>query len=1078
MSGYSCRDTYFNYGSYLRSRGYDQEICNLVTAIENGQIPYGAITSHPGEGATIDGTLVVKQAGGSVPTVDMTKGQLFNYGGSLGQPLGAAVQPSALGAQLYKGLHLFGPIYQTANLSHVGTGSSGYTNSNVFRSQEHIFTTFNDISSTKVIIKGDLIVDGSSVTFGEEYTDMLTIESLSTHDNEMLVIYHGARDASNLDIMDVWLDSSDNVLAAEPGAYEKLLAFSIDGILDTGATIGTNGSTDVPGRLRMLRGATVTSAPAPTGFDISYATVDISNLALDLYGGVRLQAGPNSSDAVFSISGETGLIAIGANGVNNASIDASGLGVFYELSAHIMRADDLSLGTLDATNIYSHFLDVSASSAAPIASFQNLGTGAAVLVGQGHLDMSANSIQDVSYITFSDGTSFFHGNSFDISSSENIVFTSPAYMFTSGDVAVGSGMSVVGDLSAGTLFSSGSLSAVGGLDVSGSSILYQSVVMNDSLTVLSDLSAGTLFSSGGLSAVGGLDVSGSSVLYGGVAVNNTLTVTGDLHAANVLSNGALSAAGNLDVSGSAVLYGDLSLSNKPILDVSYITFSDGTSFFHGNSFDISSTEAFVFTSPGFSFTGGDASFTGNVVIDGTISSNASYVSFADVSCTSIEVHGPLDVCGNNTSRFGGNIELAIGKKLMGDVTGDVTGTVSTLSNFAVQDVSFAKLFLTNDASFNGSLAVGGEIAGDVTGTVSSLSNFATQDVSFASLFLSNDASFNGNLAVGGTITGDVTGNVTGTVSSLSNFAVQDVSFASLFLSNDASFNGMLGVGGDCSVSGILRANDASFNGSLAVGGGITGDVTGTVSTLSNFATQDVSFASLYLSNDASFDGTLTVGGDASFNGLVKVHNHDLEVVGGSLFVIGTGSHEFRVGHLATTKFLVDAATGNTDVGGSLTVAEDVSFNTNFYVVGDSSFNGHMYAHDASFSGNVYFPHMPSGTTFHTVKWDSVDGKLHRDTSSLRYKTNIVDMPREFGEMMYSLRPRIYKRPDGDREEIGLIAEEVDEVGLKHVVIYDAEGRPDALAYDRLVAPLIQVVKDQKERIDALEARVAALEQPR
>jgi len=81
-------------------------------------------------------------------------------------------------------------------------------------------------------------------------------------------------------------------------------------------------------------------------------------------------------------------------------------------------------------------------------------------------------------------------------------------------------------------------------------------------------------------------------------------------------------------------------------------------------------------------------------------------------------------------------------------------------------------------------------------------------------------------------------------------------------------------------------------------------------------------------------------------------------------------------------------------------------------------------------------------------------------------------------MAYNLRPRIYKRPDSDREEIGLIAEEVDEAGLKHVVVYDAEGRPDALAYDLLVAPLIHVVKEQKERIDALEARVAALEQPR
>ncbi len=48
MSGntFTCRDRYFNYGSYLRSRGYDKEICNLIVAIEQGQIPIGPI--YPG----------------------------------------------------------------------------------------------------------------------------------------------------------------------------------------------------------------------------------------------------------------------------------------------------------------------------------------------------------------------------------------------------------------------------------------------------------------------------------------------------------------------------------------------------------------------------------------------------------------------------------------------------------------------------------------------------------------------------------------------------------------------------------------------------------------------------------------------------------------------------------------------------------------------------------------------------------------------------------------------------------------------------------------------------------------------
>ena len=40
----------------------------------------------------------------------------------------------------------------------------------------------------------------------------------------------------------------------------------------------------------------------------------------------------------------------------------------------------------------------------------------------GNIDMSNNHIVDVSSITFMDGTQFLHGNSFDISGTQNIHF--------------------------------------------------------------------------------------------------------------------------------------------------------------------------------------------------------------------------------------------------------------------------------------------------------------------------------------------------------------------------------------------------------------------------------------------------------------------------------------------------------------------------------------------------------------------------------------------------------------------------------------------------------------------------------
>lgn len=60
MSNKICRDKYFNYGSYLRSRGYDKEICNLVSSIENGSIQYGPLVPNGSCGLTIKGNTIIE----------------------------------------------------------------------------------------------------------------------------------------------------------------------------------------------------------------------------------------------------------------------------------------------------------------------------------------------------------------------------------------------------------------------------------------------------------------------------------------------------------------------------------------------------------------------------------------------------------------------------------------------------------------------------------------------------------------------------------------------------------------------------------------------------------------------------------------------------------------------------------------------------------------------------------------------------------------------------------------------------------------------------------------------------------
>ena len=152
MSGnnFTCRDKYYNYGSYLRSRGYDKEICSLVTDIENGNIPIGPITPGSCPNPTIiEGNVTITTCDGLSDT-----GILRVNGGTIGTSTSASPLSDAekYGLQVKKGAYISGPIIQT---------SVDCSHNNYFSAGNHIF---NDPSmgclSTNVIINGDFSVTG------------------------------------------------------------------------------------------------------------------------------------------------------------------------------------------------------------------------------------------------------------------------------------------------------------------------------------------------------------------------------------------------------------------------------------------------------------------------------------------------------------------------------------------------------------------------------------------------------------------------------------------------------------------------------------------------------------------------------------------------------------------------------------------------------------------------------------------------------------------------------------------------------------------------------------------------------
>ena len=111
----------------------------------------------------------------------------------------------------------------------------------------------------------------------------------------------------------------------------------------------------------------------------------------------------------------------------------------------------------------------------------------------------------------------------------------------------------------------------------------------------------------------------------------------------------------------------------------------------------------------------------------------------------------------------------------------------------------------------------------------------------------------------------------------------------------------------------------------------------------------------------------------------------------------------------------------------------------------------------------------SGTTVIT---DGL-GNLGKAVSSRRYKENIHPLTIDTEDVL-KLQPVRFQYKETHVEDIGLIAEDVDEV-IKDLVIYDSEGKPEAVKYDKIAIYLLEVIKQQQKEIEYLKSVVKPLE---
>lgn len=133
----------------------------------------------------------------------------------------------------------------------------------------------------------------------------------------------------------------------------------------------------------------------------------------------------------------------------------------------------------------------------------------------------------------------------------------------------------------------------------------------------------------------------------------------------------------------------------------------------------------------------------------------------------------------------------------------------------------------------------------------------------------------------------------------------------------------------------------------------------------------------------------------------------------------------------------------------------------------------------STSGQVKFPAVfsnPITTAFRVVYNGNGDGSLGFNLSSRRYKQDIAganldpSLLAQLRVVTFRYIAAVEQFGDEAATEVGLIAEEVDELGLKWLVDYDPEtGVPDGIKFDRLAVAALGLAEGLNGRVERIEA---------
>lgn len=163
---------------------------------------------------------------------------------------------------------------------------------------------------------------------------------------------------------------------------------------------------------------------------------------------------------------------------------------------------------------------------------------------------------------------------------------------------------------------------------------------------------------------------------------------------------------------------------------------------------------------------------------------------------------------------------------------------------------------------------------------------------------------------------------------------------------------------------------------------------------------------------------------------------------------------------ASTTRMYIAANGNISVGSNTTPVH------NFVVTGTTNLRD-----------NIFYNNRPATGAGVTLVVNTGTGLIRETSSSIRFKRDI----RQYGKGLSDvkkLEPVVFKYINDDEapaDRLGFIAEKLDELGLKEVVLYNSNSEPESIEYGNMVALLTNAIKEQQQIIETLTYRVETLE---